>query len=437
MTKSFDQKIKELEQLKSESNIDFLQTKKQEYESELISILKDPISEWDESNAIKKFNEARECLKRITDINEKINRINQDWNSNQELENIDKKIIFYREKKKSIKELPLYRDTQEWINEIFWNDEVYKYAKDTNNKVLIEKLEKRKLPEEEYISILENEYPKYVANKRNEYVQKMENFYSELFLPKTKKKNKKPEIQQPPKTITLLPRWMSEQINEELKDNKNIKPQDIEKFLKNELKKNAWEIMISHIKNKFKENYNQAYEYIRRLIINYSWFKIIDNNNNKNTVTQTKSKNDKLLSSISEEDTEEHKNERLRKSKLINKLNEIWKIENLKTRISKYFDLFEELNNSFADRNEFESYVTEIITHTHIDIEKEIVKTLNWLIQWNIHMEKTLVYKYNVYKFNRGNRRMIAYPNWEIFALCPHEVYEKTINTQPPADKIE
>jgi hypothetical protein len=45
MTKSFDQKIKELEQLKSESNIDFLQTKKQEYESELISILKDPISE--------------------------------------------------------------------------------------------------------------------------------------------------------------------------------------------------------------------------------------------------------------------------------------------------------------------------------------------------------------------------------------------------------
>ncbi|MBR4633712.1 hypothetical protein IKO50_01805 [bacterium] len=52
---------------------------------------------------------------------------------------------------------------------------------------------------------MENEYPKYVANKRNEYVQKMENFYSELFLPKTKKKNKKPEIQQPPKTITLLP----------------------------------------------------------------------------------------------------------------------------------------------------------------------------------------------------------------------------------------
>jgi hypothetical protein len=32
---------------------------------------------------------------------------------------------------------------------------------------------------------------------------------------------------------------MSEQINEELKNSKNIKPQDIEKFLKNELKKNA------------------------------------------------------------------------------------------------------------------------------------------------------------------------------------------------------
>ena len=45
MTKSIDQKIKELEQLKSESNIDFLQTKKQEYESELIILLKDPMSE--------------------------------------------------------------------------------------------------------------------------------------------------------------------------------------------------------------------------------------------------------------------------------------------------------------------------------------------------------------------------------------------------------
>jgi hypothetical protein len=32
---------------------------------------------------------------------------------------------------------------------------------------------------------------------------------------------------------------MSEQIKEELKDDKNLQPQDIEKFLKNELKKNA------------------------------------------------------------------------------------------------------------------------------------------------------------------------------------------------------
>ena len=411
MATTFDKKISELEIEKSKLELSFLQSEKNEYNQRISKLLEKPILEWEEEIAIAKFNEVRECYSKIWEINQKIDH------NPEIIDEIDKRISLYNERKERAKQIPLYKDTEKWIAEIFWWDPLYQYAKESDKKSLIKKLEERFLTP-------------------NEYTTHLENMYKELF--KINKNNNKAAKQDTPKKIEiLLPEWMSEQINEELKDNKKIKPQDIEKFLKNELKKNAWEIMVSHIKNKFKENDNQAYEYIKRLIINYSWFKIIDNNNNKNTVTQTKSKNDKLLSSISEEDTEEHKNERLRKSKLINKLNEIWKIEDLKTRISKYFDLFEELNNSFADRNEFESYVTEIITHTHIDIEKEIVKTLNWLIQWNIHMEKTLVYKYNVYKFNRGNRRMIAYPNWEIFALCPHEEYEKTINTQPPADKIE
>ena len=411
MAKTFEWKIDELEKKKSELKTPILELKKKKYEQRISELLANPLQEWDEETAINKFNEVRDCYSEIEKINNEIQHIPET------IKEIEKKISHYKEIREKVRNIPLYRDTEEWIAEILWWDPVYQYAKETKKENLIKRLKERTLKENEYLNHLENMYKELLKNYED------------------KKKEVKHDM--PKKVEILLPEWMSEQINEELKDNKNIKPQDIEKFLKNELKKNAWEIMISHIKNKFKENYNQAYEYIRRLIINYSWFKIIDNNNNKNTVTQTKSKNDKLLSSISEEDTEEHKNERLRKSKLINKLNEIWKIEDLKTRISKYFDLFEELNNSFADRNEFESYVTEIITHTHIDIEKEIVKTLNWLIQWNIHMEKTLVYKYNVYKFNRGNRRMIAYPNWEIFALCPHEVYEKTINTQPPADKIE
>lgn len=439
MTKSFDQKIKELEQLKSESNIDFLQTKKQEYESELIILLKDPMSEWDESNAIKKFNEARECLQRITDINDKINRINQNWNSNQELKKIDEKISICKERKKSIKELPLHRDTQEWINEIFWNDEVYKYAKDTNNKVLIEKLEKRKLSEEEYISILENEYPKYVANKRNEYIQKMENFYSELFLPKTKKKNKKPEIQQPPKTITLLPRWMSDQIEEDLKNSGDLNAKEIEKFLKNELKKNSWEIKISHIKNKFWEKSDSIIQYLEILIKDYPEFKIIDNpKNSKEEKWKSQTKNEKLQSLISTEEIEEQKNERLKKNSLLVKLEGIWTVSSLRSRISWYIDLFEELDCDFADRASFEPQLYNVIkTYNNIDLEKEIIKTLNLLIQGNLRIEKTWLYKYNVFRFNRDSRRMLAYPNGQIFKICPHEEYEKIINTQPPIDKTE
>lgn len=411
MTKTFEWKIDELEKKKSELNTQFLELKKKKYEQRISELLINQLNKWDEETAINKFNEVRSCYSEIEKINNEIQHIPET------IEEIEKKISHYKEMREKVRDIPLYRDTEEWIAEIFWWDTLYQYAKESGKENLTKKLEERSL-------------------KPNEYSTHIENMYKELF--KNNKKNNKVLKEDTPKKIEiLLPEWMSEQINEELKDNKKIKPQDIEKFLKNELKKNAWEIMVSHIKNKFKENHNQAYEYIRRLIINYPWFKIIENINDKNPITQAKSKNDKLISSISQEEIEDHKNERIRKNKLIIKLNEIWKIEDLKTRISKYFDLFEELNNSFYNRNEFESYVIEIITHTHRWIEKEIVKTLNWLIQWNTHMEKTLVYKYNVYKFNRGNRRMIAYPNWEIFTLCPHEEYERIINTQPPADKTE
>ena len=411
MATTFDKKISELEKEKSELDISFLQSKKQEYEKRISELLVHPINEWEEETAIAKFNEVREYYTKIWEINYKIDHIPET------IEEIDKKISLYKERREKVKNIPLYKNTEKWIIEILWWDPLYQYAKESGKENLTKKLEERSL-------------------KPNEYSTHIENMYKELF--KDNKKVKKENNEVTVKKIEhSLPEWMSEQINEELKNSKNIKPQDIEKFLKNELKKNAWDIMISHIKNKFKDNFSLAYEYIKKLIINYPWFNIIENHSSEKLVTSPKSKNDKLISSISQEEIEDHKNERIRKNKLITKLNEIWKIEDLKTRISKYFDLFEELNNSFYDRNEFESYVIEIITHTHRWIEKEIVKTLNWLIQWNIHMEKTLVYKYNVYKFNRGNRRMIAYPNWKIFTLCPHEEYERIINTQPPADKTE
>ena len=411
MALSFDSKIKELEQSKSELDLNFLECQKKEFEEKMYEILDNQNEGIDENNAISELKKIKSYRSKIKETEEKIQ------NNSNFMKDIDKKISFYMEKKEWIKKIPLYRDTEKWIAEILWWDPVYQFAKETNKGNIAKKLEERCLSVKEYETLLGNMYKELLKNYE--------------------KKKKEINLDIPKKVEILLPEWMSEQIKEELKDDKLLNPQDIEKFLKNELKKNAWDIMISHIKNKFKDNFSLAYEYIKKLIINYPWFNIIENHSSEKLVTSPKSKREKLISSISQEEIEDHKNERIRKNKLIVKLNEIWKIEDLKTRISKYFDLFEELNHNFANRNEFESYVIEIITHTHRWIEKEIVKTLNWLIQWNTHMEKTLVYKYNVYKFNRGNRRMIAYPNWKIFTLCPHEEYERIINTQPPADKTE
>lgn len=437
MAKTFNLKIAELERKKSELDLTFLQIQKKDCEDRMFDILDNQSEETDESNAISQLNKIRSYRR-------KINEINNDIKNNPEiLKKIDEKIEYYKNVREKLRAQPLYRNTQEWIAEIFKWDTIYNYAKEINDEELIKKLEQRNLLPGEYISILENEYPKYVANKRNEYVQNMENMYSKLFAPLLKKKNKKTDTQQTeaqetPKVAILLPEWMSEQIKKDLKNDKDLKSDDIEKFLKNELKKNSWNIMLSHIKNIFKDKATQATKYIKKLISNYPWFKIIDNLENKTTVDQTKSKNEKLLSTINQEETEESKNERLRISNLMFKLNEIWKLKSLKSRISKYLDLFEELDCDFSDRKEFEPQLYDVITtHSHIEMEKEIIKTLNLLIQGNLRIEKTWLYKYNVFRFNRDSRRMLAYPNWEIFTICPHEEYEKIINTQPPIDKFE
>lgn len=437
MAKTFNLKIAELERKKSELDLTFLQIQKKDCEDRMFDILDNQSEETDESNAISQLNKIRSYRRKINEINNNIK------NNPEILKKIDEKIEYYKNVREKLRAQPLYRNTQEWIAEIFKWDTIYNYAKEINDEELIKKLEQRNLLPGEYISILENEYPKYVANKRNEYVQNMENMYSELFAPLLKKKNKKTDTQQTeaqetPKVAILLPEWMSEQIKKDLKNDKDLKSDDIEKFLKNELKKNSWNIMLSHMKNIFKDKATQATKYIKKLISNYPWFKIIDNLENKTTVDQTKSKNEKLLSTINQEETEESKNERLRISNLMFKLNEIWKLKSLKSRISKYLDLFEELDCDFSDRKEFEPQLYDVITtHSHIEMEKEIIKTLNLLIQGNLRIEKTWLYKYNVFRFNRDSRRMLAYPNWEIFTICPHEEYEKIINTQPPIDKFE
>ena len=69
--------------------------------------------------------------------------------------------------------------------------------------------------------------------------------------------------------------------------------------------------------------------------------------------------------------------------------------------------------------------------------EKEIQKLLRCIIQDNLHLEKTGLYWYYVYRLNSDSRRIIAYPNGEIFTICAHEEYEKLINVQPPIGKTE
>ena len=238
MANSFNTKLAELEKEKSELDISFLQSKKQEYEKRISELLVHPINEWEEGTAIAKFNEVRECYTKIWEINYKIDHIPKT------IEEIDKKISFYKEKREKVKNIPLYKNTENWIIEVLWWDPLYQYAKESDKENLIKKLEERSL-------------------KPNEYSTHIENMYKELFK-NNKKNNKVIKQDTPKKTEILLPEWMSQQINEELKNSKNIKPQDIEKFLKNELKKNAWDIMISHIKNKFKDNFSLAYEYIKK-----------------------------------------------------------------------------------------------------------------------------------------------------------------------------
>ena len=416
MAKTFDLKIQELEQEKSELDLTFLENKKQEYTEKMYEILDNQNDEIDEKKAIDELNKVKSYRSKIKETENRIQ------NNSVFLEDIDKKISSIKERRERVRNIPLYRDTEEWIIEVLWDDTLYQYAQEIKDKKLIEKFEKRKLTEAEYDKHIGYMY-RDLQKKKKEAEESKQN----------------EELKQTKKQTIVLPEWMSDKIKEELKSNKDVNASDVEDFLKKELKKNAWEIKTSHIKNRFWSNSAFVTAFLKLLTKSYPIFKIVeDPEKNNETKKTTKSKNDKLISSISTNKSEEHKNERLRKNNLLFKLDEIWKLGDLKSRVSKYCDLFEELDCKFTDREDFEPLIFDVISkYTHIDIEKEIIKTLNWLIQWNFHIEKTWLYKYNVYRFNRDSRRMLAYPNWEIFGIYPHEEYEKIINTQPPVDKIE
>ncbi len=428
MAITFDQKIKELEQKKSELDLSFLQSKRQWYIEKIYEIIDNTTDKADEIQAITTLNAIKICRIKMKELEQKIK------NYPKAIEEIDKKILFFQDRRKKIKDIRLYRDTAEWISETFWWDTVYQYAVETNNKELLNKIKKRCLTVEEYTKIIEKDYPKYLKTKHEEYTKEMEKMYSELFWPILKKESRE---QENAKTTIILPEWMSEQIKEELKTNKDIRPQDIEKLLKNELKKNAWEIMLSHIKNKFNDKYIHAYEYIRRLIINYPWFKIIDNQEKKASI-QIIPKNSKLIKEAIESWSLWKQEMDKEKEDMMEILNETLKVEDVEKRCKKYVDLFEKVWCKFSNKEDFISQlVNSINTQTHTQFDNWIQNILSGMIQTNLKPEKSRWQWYLSYKLSPScdARRIIAYPNWEIFTIRPHDEYEEIISKKPPVDK--
>ena len=407
MAITFDQKIKELEQKKSELDLSFLQSKRQWYIEKIYEILDNTTDKADEIQAITTLNAIKLCRIKMKELEQKIK------NYPKAIEEIDKKILFYQDRRKKIKDIPLYRDTAEWIAETFWWDTVYQYAVETNNKELLNKIKKRCLTVEEYTKIIEKDYPKYLKTKHEEYTKDMEKMYSELFWPILKKESKE---QENAKTTIILP---------------------VEKLLKNELKKNAWEIMLSHIKNKFNDKYIHAYEYIRRLIINYPWFKIIDNQEKKASI-QIIPKNSKLIKEAIESWSLWKQEMDKEKEDMMEILNETLKVEDVEKRCKRYVDLFEKVWCKFSNKEDFISQlVNSINTQTHTQFDNWIQNILSGMIQTNLKPEKSRWQWYLSYKLSPScdARRIIAYPNWEIFTIRQHDEYEEIISKKPPVDK--
>lgn len=116
----------------------------------------------------------------------------------------------------------------------------------------------------------------------------------------------------------------------------------------------------------------------------------------------------------------------------------MWNSKDLGIRIDTYLRLFEKIGCKFSDKDDFAINLHDaIIRHTHVQIEKEILKILTSIIEDNQYPIKTEKYWYLAYKFSRScdNWRIVLYPNGEIFKICSHDEYERIISSQPPIDK--
>jgi len=166
---TFDSKIKELQEKKSNLDKSILEFQKQENQERIDEILCGPVVGWEEKEAL---NKAREYRAKKKEIESKIKEIPED--ADKTIKEIDEKIAECEARRARVMWLEPYRETEEWIFKILWEDKIYQYAVGVNDVELIEKLKTRRLTEAEYQEALEK-YPAY-----------MESFYSELF-PENKK----------------------------------------------------------------------------------------------------------------------------------------------------------------------------------------------------------------------------------------------------------
>lgn len=433
MAKTFDEKIRELQDSKFKFDLSFFLTKKQEYQQRINELLEAPINELDEKDAYK---EARECYAKMKDVDNKIQHIPED--ADEKVEDINKTISFYQREKEKVKNIPLRRETNEWIAEIFWWN-IVKYAEETNNEELMKRLRTRTITLKEYMNFLEKEYSEFLDMEYNEDLKKKhdetEKMYNDLFKTHEKTSNWKSTVE--------LPEWMSERIRQEIKDFEEFKwlsADDIENFIKKELRKNWWEIKDKHIRNKFKnlDEYKVAYKYISLVCKEYPQFKIIkDTTKNSIIGTSSKWKNDRLVEEAIQNWSLGSENHGVKNEKSI-KLRKIWKIEDLEEKCKEYINLFKELWCIFCDEQNFsQELMKAITTQTHMQFDNGIQVLLLKMIQTNLKPEESKKYWYFSYKLSNwyDARRILAYPNGEIFTICPHSDYETYINNKPPLGK--
>ena len=134
--RKIQEKLEKMRKDREKINVEILETEKQE----IIQVLSNSTSSDDTTEAVSKLQKINDKLKEAKELERKIDK--------------------YNASNERIKTLPLQKDTEEWISEIFDTDEIYQYAKNNWDEELLKKFRNRTLTPEEYQELkYKLEYP--------------------------------------------------------------------------------------------------------------------------------------------------------------------------------------------------------------------------------------------------------------------------------------